>query len=234
MFTPDINFLKERAMSPTTGQATAGGPVPIAPSASKSGGGVALVTGFLVAGVALGSYAWFSIQLTARRDSLRETLSGIDRDLSAAQSELSQRQSLQQELDGLVSRTNAFRSFFVSLQPWSAILQDIRNRVPPDLWITNFSTTASTITLQGQALEFEQVNDFILTLKQSPFIQDVQLNNSQEVVGNQDTPSSVNYGLTVSLAALQLTTPETVDTLRAQGALGVVEKLTILRELEIN
>jgi Tfp pilus assembly protein PilN len=232
MYTPEINFLKERTLTATTGQFTAGGvAVPVAPS---RGGSTAIIIGLLIAGVSLGAYAWGNFQLTSRLTALRLDRDEINRDLSEAQSELSRRQALQTELDGLLARTNAFQSFFVSLQPWSAILQDVRNRVPPDVWVSNLSTTANTVTIQGQSLEFEQVNDFILTLKQSPYVQNVQLNNTQEVAGSADSLPSVNYGLTITLANLQLSTPETLDVLRAQGALGVVEKLTILRELEIN
>lgn len=233
MYTPEINFLSGRSPDTITSELgpSTGGFDP------QAGGGSSVtpyLIGLVVAGLSFGAYAWGRIELISRETVLQRENAALDQDLSAANAELSARRSRQEELDGLLTRTDAFRSFFVSLQPWSAILEDFRNRVPPELWVTNLSTTVDTVSLQGQALTYEQVNDFMLTLKDSPFVQSVTLNTTQEVAGSEDTLPSVNYGLTMNLNRLQLTSEDTVAQLQTQGSLGIVEKLNILRNLEVN
>lgn len=232
MFTPEINFLKERPQTPGTDNVvfvdeSAGG-------GGALGGAGAIAVGFLAAVIALGAWAGTNLYLGGRRDALLVTNNQLSEDLRVAQAELSELEALDNELQGILARTEAFRTFFSQVQPWSAILQDLRDRIPPDVWITNITASGRQLSIRGGSLSFEQVNDLILTLLESRFVSDVRLISGQKVDGSSTTLESVNYEVQVSLRDLDLGDPELQEVLLDKNAVGLAEKLNILRNLEVN
>ncbi len=247
MFTPEINFLKERPQE----QVTAGiGPLDDSRVASGILGGFnAVIAGGVVLLVAIvgtvGLHQWFRSQLTA----LQAQEAEVSRELSVASEELARLREVEAELLAIQAQAEAFRAFFSQVQPWSAILQDIQRRIPADVWITNLSSSlsvpataqevtspqATVITIQGESLSFEQINDFVLTLLRSPFVDSVKLVQGEKQEPNDETLlPSVNYQLDVTLKTQDFSDPEFQEALEEANATGLLEKIEILRDLEIN
>ncbi|MEO0852427.1 MAG: PilN domain-containing protein, partial [Cyanobacteria bacterium J06648_11] len=200
MYLPEINFLAERgeldrevSASESTGGGSSGG---LSTSGILLGGGavLAIVVASCVAGTALFQY---------RIGQLKTEEKEVDTELAEAQAELAQLQQLQAELSEIQTRTQALKTFFDRVQPWSAILEEIRSRIPPQTWIQSVSTTDNTVRVDGQSSTFDQVNDFQLALLQSPLIADVaivraELDEGQESQDRIIEPA-INYSLTIAL-----------------------------------
>ncbi|MEN9211105.1 MAG: PilN domain-containing protein [Thermostichus sp. DG02_2_bins_29] len=235
MYTPDINFLRERPDTVTTVR-TDGGPLIPTGSATEPQNWIpAIGLGALVAAAAIGAFLYFQDSFTRQLQTLRAEQARLNNELSTANAELTRLQALDQELQTIRAQTQGFRSLLGAVQPWSAILEDFRRRVPGQgVWITEVSATNDTLSIQGGALDFPLVNDFLLTLLDSDFVTSVVLNRSERVDGTQTTEPSVNYGLTLTVRTLGDPDPEFTRELEQQGAIGLVEKIRILRQVEVN
>jgi type IV pilus assembly protein PilN len=229
MFTPEINFLKER---PQDQAMTTVGPTDTSGPGGGGGSGVVVIgIGVVVAGLAFGAFFLGRSYLGNQLASLQQRRDQLNTELQTEQTELTRLQTLEAELNQIRARTEAFRAFFSDIQPWSALLQDLRNRVPVDVWISNMVTVDNQVTIQGQSLTFDQVNDFLLTLQQSPYVEDVRLASSERIDATEQTLASVRYSMTVTLADLNLASPELAQALADDGAEGLLEKVNILRDL---
>ena len=231
MHTPDINFLRQRQEQYS--------PVPSERSAMSSsvsngllGGVNAILIGVAISFFLLGAYAIADFTFRRRLASLEEEQNTINQELATAQAELGQLRALETELSAIHDRTQAFKSFFNDVQPWSAILEDIRNQTPSDVWLTSISADNNTVNIAGQATRFQSVNDFQLTLLQSPLIANAVLESAvlSTDEDNEDI-SVVDYQMRVDLTSRSL--DELLDTLAANGSSGLVRKIEILRDLEV-
>ncbi|MEO0943104.1 MAG: PilN domain-containing protein [Cyanobacteria bacterium J06642_12] len=177
MHTPDINFLRQRQdrYSPVPSERSA---VSSSVSSGLLGGVNAILIGVAISFLLLGAYAIADFTFRRRLATLEEEQSTVTQDLASAQAELGQLRSLETELSAINDRTQAFQSFFNDVQPWSAILEDIRNQTPPDVWLTSISADSNTVNIAGQATRFQSVNDFQLTLLQSPLIANAVLESA--------------------------------------------------------
>jgi type IV pilus assembly protein PilN len=228
MYTPEINFLKERTDRPA-GAGSAGSMSPGMAQGIQNGAS-AMIVGTAIAAILVGSYFTLQFFTGNRLRELETQQAKVNTDLSQAQAELARLQGLQQELTTTQARTTALKSFFNQMQPWSAILQDIRNQVPADVWITEIAAAGKTVTVNGQSLSFDQINDFQLTLLQSPLVADVNLMNATFDPGNDKAGPSVTYSMEVSLADRPL--EDLLGKLETSGSTGLVRKIEILRSLE--
>ncbi|MEL7086102.1 MAG: PilN domain-containing protein [Cyanobacteria bacterium P01_A01_bin.3] len=231
MHTPDINFLRQRQdrYSPVPSERSA---VSSSVSSGLLGGVNAILIGVAISFLLLGAYAIADFTFRRRLATLEEEQSTVTQDLASAQAELGQLRSLETELSAINDRTQAFQSFFNDVQPWSAILEDIRNQTPPDVWLTSISADSNTVNIAGQATRFQSVNDFQLTLLQSPLIANAVL---ESAVLSEDEENEgigvVDYQMRVDLTSRSL--DELLDTLAANGSSGLVRKIEILRDLEV-
>ena len=232
MHTPEINFLRQRQEDLGLG--------PAERSDARSGvsggllGGVnAILIGVAISFILLGAYAIADFTFRRRLASLEQQKVTLNQELAQAQGELGQLRQLESELSAIRDRTNAFKSFFNQIQPWSAILEDIRKQAPADVWLTNISASENTVSLVGQATQFQSVNDFQLTLLQSPLVADAVLESAvlSKQEGEAEFASIVDYRLRVELTDRSL--EELLDTLAANGSRGLVRKIEILRDLEV-
>jgi type IV pilus assembly protein PilN len=235
MYSPDINFLKERPDAITT--VRTGGGALVAPGAA--GGSQnwipAIGLGAVAAAVAIGTFLYFQDSFTRQLQTLQAEQTRLNNELSTANAELARLQALDQELQTIRAQTEGFRSFLGSVQPWSAILEEFRRKIPGQgVWVTGVSASGDTLNVQGGAMDFAQVNDFLLTLLDSDFVTAAVINRSERVDGTDTTEPSVNYGLTVTVRTLGDPDPEFTRELEQRGAAGLVEKIRILRQVEAN
>ncbi|GAB4211118.1 MAG: PilN domain-containing protein [Synechococcales cyanobacterium] len=230
MYTPEINLLKDRSLPPTP---TGAMPIPQERGGNTSGGIVAIAFGVLTAGIAVGAVVFFQISLSNQLATLTRDRDAVVAQVTSTQDEVQRLRVVETEFNTIKARIDTFKSFFNDIQPWSAILEDLRSRVPRDVWINSMSVSGNQVTLSGVSLTFEQVNDFQLTLLQSPFVQSVTLASSQQTRGNETRLDSVSYSFQVGLRPLTLASDEVLQTLSQNGSEGLVAKVGILRNLEI-
>ena len=69
-----------------------------------------------------------------------------------------------QEADGLIN-------VFNQIKPWSALFQEITNQLPAEVQLQSIQQADNVLTLSGFAGNYGALNDFMLTLQSSQFLQ---------------------------------------------------------------
>ncbi|MBU6228609.1 MAG: PilN domain-containing protein [Cyanobacteria bacterium REEB459] len=190
MYSLDINFLKDRDTR-------------IFETRSRSQGGVnqadrsLLLYGLLGALLPLALVTGYWAFTRNQVSQLEAKNTELDGELAQIQSQLREIGGIQGQIDSIKAENNAFVAIFDQIVPWSALLQDIRDRTPAAIQITNLSQTAgvtptpianapaasqtaaanapaapklSGISIQGVACNFNAINDFTLVLQKSPLL----------------------------------------------------------------
>lgn len=187
MYSIEINFLDDRPeYNPEGFEAAAG---PSAPPMSLEGQ-TALIIGGAVAATALALVggAWFYLtrisipQLEARQ-------SDLDSELAVYLQKENELQALKDETSQITGQTESLAGVFNFVTPWSAVLQDLRDRTPPGVRINGIAQSepkpggaaaappegeavegvTSIVVISGIASSFSEVSDLLVVLQQSSF-----------------------------------------------------------------
>jgi len=172
----------------------------------------------------------------------------LDSELAALQAQLSEVDTINQQISAINTEVQALGSVFNQIKPWSALLQDIRDRVPANVRIglieqlsdeDSAAATAATqpspaaspadpnapadpeaapppappatsvIQVSGLARSFDDVNDFVLTLKRSPFLEaeETRLLTAQLI----DNPTQIEFGEGIQAGNIEVELPQVVE-----------------------
>ena len=285
MYSLDVNFLSDRpdyrppdqGSSPKKRQRSAAAMTPL-----YIGIGVGLLLPALVGGL------WFVLQQQIAQKEQEET--ALNAQLQRLQIEEQKIARLNEQIEQVNAETQALATVFNQIKPWSAMLQDIRERVPPGLQIGTVTQTqevpknttsaaspppksqpnnaraknaqaaqaqaqavstprpAMKLEIQGTARSFDDVGDFLLTLKRSPFFKgdETQLVKAQlvenrtklEVPKTQTQGQRVTYTLpkvveyTISTSISDTPASELLRELDRKGAVGLVTRIRTLQEIQ--
>ncbi|MEM9808493.1 MAG: PilN domain-containing protein [Cyanobacteria bacterium P01_D01_bin.56] len=256
MYSIDINFLNDREERPEL----AAGAAPIVRQQSTADRTpIAIGLGVLIAALAgVGGYfGWLKYE----ESTLQKRQAELDSQLTELQAKLAQVDRIKAETDAARSESRALAGVFTKIRPWSAIVKDIQNRIPTRTQLIQVSQTegepvppeaggepvapeAGGISIDGTACSFDDVNDFMLTLKNSPFLESetVKLTTSNrggEVLGRcpgeaqRDEPTElVNYTIAGNIKSVST---EQFDRLLAelenqQASAGLSSRLKALLE----
>jgi type IV pilus assembly protein PilN len=135
MYSLDVNFLNDRAVRPTEA-AVGRSKEPRENSRAFYMGLAALLLLPLLAGG-----LWF--YMNQRKASLNAELAALDQELAELGILQTQLQSLQNQVQQIENQNQALATVFDRIKPWSAILQDIRERVPAGVQISLIQETAA-------------------------------------------------------------------------------------------
>jgi type IV pilus assembly protein PilN len=104
------------------------------------------------------------------------------------ETELTQLQGEQQKIQEVQAKTAAAHqdadgliAVFNQIKPWSALLQEITNQVPQEVQLQSIQQEGNVLTLSGFAGNYGALNDFLLTLQSSKFL---QANKTQLMTAN--------------------------------------------------
>jgi type IV pilus assembly protein PilN len=142
MFPIDINFLNDRPELSTGSPASSTYAATDSKAPLLFGGGIAAGLVGLVL-LSLAGLSIFNQQLVGREQSL-------DSDLNKLSPELAKIDELKKQETVIVAETNALAKVFNQIKPWSATLQDLRDRVPPALQLTKVEQVAVAPPAGGQ------------------------------------------------------------------------------------
>lgn len=258
MYSLDINFLNDRSERPTeAGLARGRGRVAHDPRPYYVGAALAIALPALVGG--------FWLFLQSQNRGLEQRQAELDSQLSVLQQQLGEVNSIKAQASQIQAENQALASVFDYIKPWSAILQDVRSRVPSGVQISLIeqleaeaappppspspspspaegSDSAAApaapvaappppppqIAVSGVARSFNDVNDFVLTLQRSPFLdsEDVRLVSSQLV----DNPTQVEFS-DQNNSGLEVRLPQVVQ-YRIEGDLTNLPASELLQDLE--
>jgi type IV pilus assembly protein PilN len=143
MYQIDINLLNDRPefSAGAAAQGTYAGAESKAPLI-WGGAAAAGLVGLVL--LMLGGLSLFNQQLASRDQALKS-------DLDKLAPQLKEVDELQAKEKIIVAETNALAKVFNQIKPWSATLQDLRDRVPPSLQITKIEQVAPPPPPAGQA-----------------------------------------------------------------------------------
>ena len=233
MYWIDINLLNDREDFSADF-----GPEPIQVQDSKAPMAIGLGIGAAALALVFGAYSLLGFFNQRLANDEQE----LDQEIAKLQPKLKEIESLESRLNTIRSQTDSLAKIFNQIKPWSAMLADLRDRVPADLQIKKITQTAgggggegaaavsSSLNLTGSALSFGDVNDFVLTLRESNYLsQDgtqTQLKNSTRTE-RKDEVSLVDYTIDTKVNAVPA--KDLLGALRQNGASGLVSRIETLK-----
>jgi type IV pilus assembly protein PilN len=247
MYNLDINFLKDRGLEPQVQKTTTTTQKPATSLNDKipilAGGIVALV--FPVA-----TFSYHNV-MTSQQAQMIEEAKGIDGQIASVTAQAEQIKTLEVEVTAAKANTQAFANVFNQVKPWSAILQEISDRIPVGVQINSVQqATPNQLNIQGVARSYNDVNDLVLSLKKSSFfvpdriiLTNASLTNYTAPAEKKDSknkvqgekpeyvleyPQVVNYSIGIEISTVPAS--ELVDELSRKGAVGLVSRLRTLQQ----
>ncbi len=185
MYGLDINFLKDRpGYLETTTSAKKGGARSASPETI-----LPILAGVGVAGLAIGGAFGVKLYFEGKNQELQAQLDGINANIEQQTAQTQAIDAVKAETEGIRAQTLALATVFNQIKPWSALLQEIRDRAPSTIQVNNIQQVevelppdpnaapdapaappVPGITITGVARSFDDVNDFVLLLQNSDFL----------------------------------------------------------------
>jgi type IV pilus assembly protein PilN len=232
MYGIDINFLNDRADRPTDAI------VPVRKTAANSASKLPLLVGLAVAIASCAGVGGYWLILQNQQKSLMAESSVLDSQLVELQAKLAQVDTVRQQTQAVEAEVQALASVFERIRPWSAIVRDIQGRIPGRTQISRLvqvapaapgdlatapaapaaapaagapaasTSAAGGLELGGNACSFDDVNDFLLTLKSSPFLESKSVKITEASLGEivpGRCPGEVENGSPLALVTYTIT-----------------------------
>ncbi len=250
MYSLDINLLKDRHLN-TGSKTTTVTKVPTTVAVRKQ------APMFIGIGVGVGLLALTSLLgflIDAQKNQTQANIQKLDQELGLAQGQTKKLGEIEQQIKSVDAETQALVSVFNQIRPWSALLQELRIQTPQTVEIQSIQQTEvppdaaqgetepkTQLKIDGFAKTFADVNDYLLTLQSSPFIdatrtriETAQLAQYPTNIANVPPnvtikfPQAVQYSITTVLnntPASQL-----LPNIARNGAVGVVTRLKTLEQ----
>ncbi len=184
MFNLDINFLNDRPdLKPGAAAAARGGGRRLSSGGTESpfplyAGAAALLA---LLGITGGAFLYFNWQ----KGNLEAEQVKLDAQLGTIEAKRKELAAAQKKVTAAEGEIKALATVFNQIKPWSAMSQDLRERLPPGVQIASIVQSAPAggaaaagsnpiytpdITIKGEANDFDQVNDLLVILKKSNFL----------------------------------------------------------------
>lgn len=250
MYGLDINFLSDREIRPIAETAAAGSPA--APGDRRP-----LYLGLVVGIAAMALVGGYWLVLQQQIQQLRAQEAELDADIAEIQGRLQEINTLRAQIQLVRDENAAFANVFNQIRPWSALLQEVRDRVPERIRIATIQQTGGTaippeteapqaggVEVVGVACSFDDINDFVLVLQQSPLLDSntvvITQSARQEQFLDPDTDGTcpgtpagtvtalVDFNIRANLTSISAT--ELLTTLDRQGAVGLATRIRALRD----
>ena len=227
MYSLDTNFLNDRQVEQLVTKKSS-------PKKNISLGELLPLFGGIVAGIIpLAVVAGLLLFVNVQKNNANEKLAGLKSELQQLEAQNQRIQQLKQEISQAEGEAQTFASVFNQVKPWSAIMQDLRDRIPAGVQILSLrqseelpkeakqakqnqgEVTAAkdlkpevTLRIEGIAKSFNEVNDFMLTLQNSRFLKkEKTLIETAELIEN---PFQLELPETDNSADIEVTLPPVV------------------------
>jgi type IV pilus assembly protein PilN len=249
MYNIEINFLKDRKLDNVSGTTAF-------KKKTDTPIGERLPT-FIGAGVALAFIAAVGgslLFLNNQKASTNKTIAELDAEIQRLQGQNAQVKQIETEIESINREIGILVSVFNQIKPWSSMLTEIGTVTPPNVQIQAITQAENkTLTINGYAESYDNVNDFLLTLKNSAFLNPEATHitttsigpnpgsvatNRAEILGQQTTgnnearveitlPPVILYTITTEIN--DKPSEELLNQLSRRGAIGLVSRLTNLQ-----
>ena len=248
MYSLDINFLKDRPGGP--GQGNQGETKKKA--AIPLGDMTPIYIGVAVAVILPGLLGLGLLYVQGQNASIDEQITALEGKNQELESKLGNIKQKEQEIAAIKTETQALVSVFDQIRPWSAMLQSLRVRIPARVRIENVKqippqrsrngaavNLAGGIQISGTARSFNDVNDFLLSLQQSPLFKSSEgkIVTAELIDGPlpDNIPDGVSYKppqivrYTIVSQLTDVPASELMRELEQRGAVGLVNRIRNLQ-----
>lgn len=236
MYTLDINFLSDRAAA----EAQALEREPIADSQFLIYGGIVAVVALSLVGGA------FFVLNNLTNDAIQREVAQLTTKETSLKGKITALEGQEKQLQEIQATTNQLLTLFVGNLPVSAITDDIRKRTPITVQIKSISQTSippspqnpsqslSTVSLDGTATNYNELNDYLLLLKASPLLDGDKtklLSSTLQPATADKNFTLVNFQIQTSVTSKN--SAELLPELQNLGADGLVARINLLKQQEV-
>ncbi|MFK8184836.1 MAG: PilN domain-containing protein [Phormidesmis sp.] len=187
MYGIDINFLNDRSDRPVEAI------VPVKQGGDNSASKLPIFIGLGMAVAFCAGVGGYWMILQSKQKALMADNSALDAQLTELQQKLAQADTVRQQTQAVKSEVQALATVFERIRPWSAIVRDVQNRIPNRTQLSKVIQTqpqtegggspAGGLEIGGAACSFDDVNDFLLTLQSSPFLENESVEITTATLG---------------------------------------------------
>lgn len=234
MYSLDINFLNDRSGGSGKGNQAQSKKKMAIPSGSMTpifiGAAVAIILPALLGTVLL--------YVQGQNDSIDGEIAKLEGEKAKLEAKLGNIKQKEAQIAAIKTETKALVSVFDQIRPWSAMLQVLRDRIPARVRIENIKQTAPQsrgrdasapssaggIEISGYARSFNDVNDFLLSLQESPFFKTSTGRIVTAQLVNGPLPRNIPDGVTIE--------PPQIVKYTIVSELNDVPASELMRELE--
>jgi type IV pilus assembly protein PilN len=232
MYSLDINFLKDRPIYHKNADKKSRKPVQLGNvTPIYAGVGVGLLFPILVGG------GWWLLQM--KSGELASELQKLEQENTTLDAKIARIKRIQQETKAITAETQALVTVFDRIRPWSAMLEDLSDRIPANVQIESLKQTPPIIPPEGEkspnpiggieitgmARSFNDVNDFLLSLQQSKFLNAAE----SKIITAQTVDAPLPANATPSKVPIK---PPQVVKYTIKSSLDDVPASELIRELE--
>jgi type IV pilus assembly protein PilN len=248
MYNLDINFLKDRGLEPQVQKTTLTKTKKTKASLNEK---IPIIAGGAIAVIFPAATFGYNQIMTSQQAQLIEEAKGIDGQIASVTAQNEQIKTLEAQVTAAKANTQAFANVFNQVKPWSALLQDLSDRLPIGVQIRNVQQAGTNqLTIQGLARSYNDVNDLVLSLKKSSFFvpDTIRLQSARltaytppaEKKTDKSTdkdktpeyvweyPQIVDYSISIEISTAPAS--QLVDELSRKGAVGLVSRLRTLQQ----
>ncbi|BAQ65105.1 PilN domain-containing protein [Geminocystis sp. NIES-3709] len=252
MYNIDINFLKDRKLDASSGTTAFKKTTPKTIQLP-----ILIGTGVAVGFIAATGGALFF--LNNQKAATNKTIAELDAEIQRLQGQNTQVQQIQTEIDAISNEIGILVSVFNQIKPWSAMLSEIGSVTPSGIQIQTINQSGNkSLIINGYADSYDLVNDFLLTLKNSRFLNPeattlvttsiadnpgTVVSSRSQIIGNDNiAPTSVDtntesvnvtlpkvFLYTINTEINDKSSEELLNLLNRRGAIGLVSRLTYLQ-----
>lgn len=248
MYSLDVNFLKDRTRSEKGSEKK---PKKAAPLGSMTPLYIGLGVGlglpiFVGAGLFI---------LQNKSNELQSSISTLEQKNQELEAKIGDIEKIRAEITAVKGETQALVTVFDQIRPWSAMLLDIKQRIPGTVQLesvkqvaqigaastsTTGSIPSSGVEVNGFARSFNDVNDFLLTMKQSRFFNanDARISSAEAVPAQLPPgvvlppgfkpPQVIKYTIQTNLSDVPAS--DLIRELEEKGTVGLVARIRSLQQ----
>lgn len=178
--------------------------------------------------------------LQGKNAELQENVAKLEQEKQQLEQQIKNINQIKEETNKVKGETQTLVTVFDQIRPWSAMLQELRDRIPPTVQVENIKqippapteqgkpapNPAGGVEMTGLARTFNDVNDFMLTLQGSHFFK----STDTKIITAELVDAPIPPGV-ATIRGVAFKPPQIVK-YTIQSTLSDVPASVLMRELE--
>lgn len=234
MYSLDVNFLKDRHIE------TVKTPKKAKRSFSSSNRQLPIILGgaALVLLPALAGGLGFLLNYESGK--AQENIQALDSQLRSQKAQDEQLNAIEDKIKGVEGELQSLMGVFDRIKPWSAVLREVSRQIPALVGISTITQDNQSLILEGHAVDYGNLNDFLLNLQNSKFLKSEQTQLVSATFGeyvvsltkqapdpNIALPKVVNFSIKTELS--DIPSSDLQRELASNGAVGLLSRIQTLK-----